>query len=264
MKDNPRSSGALAAWTLLEREVVRFLRQRNRLVGALATPLIFWLMLGHGMGSSFRAEGQGGSDYLEYFFPGTILLVVLFTSIFSTISIIEDRREGFMQGVLASPAPEWAIVVGKVMGGTVLAVLQAALLLCLAPLIGVRIDLPGAGLMLGAVALVAFGLTALGHALAWRSESVQGYHAIMNVFLMPLWLLSGALFPMDGAAGWIRWVMVFNPAYYGHALLVHALYPGAAHVRVASESLSLMVVCGFALVMWLAALLAIGDRRPLE
>ncbi|HPA16968.1 MAG TPA: ABC transporter permease [Verrucomicrobiae bacterium] len=264
MKRIARFSGALAAWTLLEREVVRFLRQRNRLIGALATPLIFWLMLGHGMGSSFRAEGRGGGDYLEYFFPGMILLVVLFTSIFSTISIIEDRREGFMQGVLASPAPEWAIVLGKVMGGTVLSVLQAALLLCLAPLIGIGIDLLGVVLMLGAVAAVALGLTAMGHALAWRSESVQGYHAIMNVFLMPLWLLSGALFPVDGAAGWVKWVMVLNPVHYGHALLVHALYPGAAHVRVANESLSAGVVGAFAVAMLGLAILATRDRRPLE
>lgn len=264
MKNTTGFSGALAAWTLLDREVVRFLRQRNRLIGALATPLIFWLMLGYGMGSSFRAEGKGGSDYLEYFFPGTILLVVLFTSIFSTISIIEDRREGFMQGVLASPAPEWAIVMGKVLGGTVLSVLQAVLLLCLAPLIGVPLTGPGVALMLGAVAMVALGLTALGHALAWRSESVQGYHAIMNVFLMPLWLLSGALFPVEGAAGWVRWVMVLNPVHYGHAMLVHALYPGVEHVRVASEALSISVVVGFAVVMLAVAMLVTRDRRPLE
>lgn len=256
--------GVLAAWTLLEREVVRFLRQRNRVIGALATPLIFWLMLGHGMGSSFRAEGRGGEDYLEYFFPGMLLLVVLFTSIFSTISIIEDRREGFMQGVLASPAPEWAIVMGKVFGGTVLSVLQAALLLCLAPLIGIRLGLLGPVLVLGAVAVVAFGLTALGHALAWRSDSVQGYHAIMNVFLMPLWLLSGALFPVDGAAGWVKWVMVLNPVHYGHALLVHALYPAVGHVKVASGPLSAAVVSAFAAVMLGLAIMATRDRRPLE
>lgn len=264
MKTGRAFAGALAGWTLLEREVVRFLRQRNRLIGALATPLIFWLMLGQGMGSSFRAAGQGGGDYFEYFFPGMILLVVLFTSIFSTISIIEDRREGFMQGVLASPAPEWAIVLGKVFGGTVLSVLQAALLLCLAPLIGIRLGLVGPALFLAAVAAVALGLTALGHALAWRSDSVQGYHAIMNVFLMPLWLLSGALFPVEGAAGWIKWVMILNPVHYGHALLVHSLYPMTDHVRVAAGPLSALVVGVFGLVMFGIAILVTRDRRPLE
>lgn len=169
-----------------------------------------------------------------------------------------------MQGVLASPAPEWAIVMGKVFGGTVLSVLQAGLLLCLAPLIGIRMGVQGSVLVLGAVAIVALGLTALGHALAWRSDSVQGYHAIMNVLLMPLWLLSGALFPADGAAGWVKWVMVLNPVHYGHAVLVHALYPGMDHVKVACGPLSVAVVFAFAALMLGLAILATRDRRPLE
>src|SRR6476620_5690612 len=93
----------LPALSLAKRELVRFLRQRHRIVGALATPIVFWLLIGGGMGHSFRASGPGASNYLQYFFPGTVLMILLFTAIFSTISIIEDRREGFLQSVLVAP-----------------------------------------------------------------------------------------------------------------------------------------------------------------
>src|ERR1051325_7750568 len=104
----------LPALSLAQRDLVRSLRQRHRIVGALATPVLFWLLIGGGMGHSFRAGGPGAGNYLQYFFPGTVLMILLFTSIFSTISIIEDRREGFLQSVLVAPVPRMAIVLGKV------------------------------------------------------------------------------------------------------------------------------------------------------
>src|SRR5690606_30114401 len=108
--------------TLWRRELVRFFRQRNRVIGALATPVMFWLMLGSGLNTTFRSAtfsdgAASGIGYLEFFYPGTVMLMVLFTAIFSTISVIEDRREGFLQAVLVSPSPRLAIVLGKVLGG---------------------------------------------------------------------------------------------------------------------------------------------------
>src|SRR6266516_1436781 len=108
----------LPALSLAKLELVRFLRQRHRIIGALATPIVFWLLIGGGMGHSFRTAGPGGGSYLQYFFPGTVVMILLFTAIFSTISIIEDRREGFLQSVLVAPVPRMAIVLGKVLGGT--------------------------------------------------------------------------------------------------------------------------------------------------
>src|SRR6188768_2397851 len=103
------------ALSLCHRELVRFLRQRNRIIGALATPLVFWLLIGGGMNRSFQSNLPGGENYLRYFFPGTVLMILLFTAIFSTISVIEDRREGFLQGVLVSPASRLSIVLGKIL-----------------------------------------------------------------------------------------------------------------------------------------------------
>jgi ABC-2 type transport system permease protein len=111
------SNFLLAMTSLWRREMVRFLRQRSRVVGALGSPLIFWLLIGSGVGSSFRLSGSD-MGYMEYFFPGTVVLILLFTSIFSTISIIEDRKEGFLQAVLVAPVPRSAFVLGKLLGGT--------------------------------------------------------------------------------------------------------------------------------------------------
>src|SRR5437660_8460134 len=125
-----------AALSLCHRELVRFLRQPHRIIGALATPLVFWLLIGAGMNRSFQADSPGGENYLRYFFPGTILMILLFTAIFSTISVIEDRREGFLQSVLVAPISPMVIVLGKVLGGTGLAFGQGLIFLLLAPLVG--------------------------------------------------------------------------------------------------------------------------------
>lgn len=215
----------LAMTTLWHREMVRFFRQRTRIVGALGPPLLFWLLLGSGVGASFRfGSGGGGSsmNYMEYFFPGTVVLILLFTSIFSTISIIEDRKEGFLQAVLVAPIPRSAFVLGKLLGGTALAVMQGVLFMLLAPLVGISFSaIPAA---LGMLALVAFGLTALGYIIAWSMDSTQGFHAIMNLFLIPMWLLSGSVFPSSGAPGWLRLVIAVNPLTYGLAAVRWSIY----------------------------------------
>jgi daunorubicin resistance ABC transporter membrane protein len=202
----------LGTWTLWQRDVVRFLRQPSRVIGALVPPIVFWFLIGSGLGDSLR-----GANYLQYFFPGTILLIVLFSSIFSTISVIEDRHAGFLQGVLVAPLSRSTVVLGKILGGTTLAVGQATLFLLVAPWAGLQI--PAWGFILPVLTLTAIGLTALGFLLAWSLDSTQGFHALMNLFLIPMWLLSGALFPVQGAAPWVAWLMQLNPLHYAFRLL---------------------------------------------
>ena len=218
---------ALASYSLWRREQVRFFRQGSRVFGAFVQPLMLWALFGAGLGASFRPAGQPGSaSFTEYFFPGTIILVLLFTAIFSTISLIEDRREGFLQGVLVAPIPRSALVLGKVMGGTTLAVLQGTAMMILAPLAGLRVTPLVILESIAVQGVVAFALTALSFCIAWRMESTQGFHAIMTVFLMPLWLLSGAFFPAEGAPGWLAVLMRINPLTYGVAALRHVLERG--------------------------------------
>ncbi len=249
----------LPALTLWWREMVRFVRQRNRIVGALGTPVVFWLLLGSGLGKSFRApvapEGQG---YLEYFFAGTMVLVLLFTAIFSTISIIEDRREGFLQAVLVAPVGRLGLVLGKILGGTTLALVQALIFLALAPLVGLQLRLVAVVWMTVVMFFLAFGLTGLGFVIAWQLDSTQGFHAIMNLFLIPLWLLSGAVFPSTSAPTAMRWVMDWNPLSYGVAALRHGLYwqnPLVA-AELPSKALALGVTIAFAVMMFVLATVA--------
>ena len=235
----------LAAWTLWTREIIRFYRQPSRLVGALGSPLLFWVLIGSGLGRSFQAEGPLQGGYLEYFYPGTLALIILFTAIFSTISIIEDRQEGFLQGVLVAPVPRAAIVLCQILGSATLALMQAAIYLMLAPLTYGGLGAGTIAALLAILAVLAFGLSGLGFLIAWTLDSTQGFHAIMNLFLVPMWMLSGALFPSSGAAVWIQWLMWINPLTYGVSALRSTIY-GHALAGEPSLSVSLLVISAFA------------------
>lgn len=246
----------LPAGTLLWREVVRFCRQRSRVVGALAQPVLFWLLLGGGLGASFRPAGAPpGTAYLEYFYPGMIALVVLFTAVFATISTVEDRQHGFLQGVLVAPVPRASVVLGQALGGTTLALGQGLLLLLLAPLLGIPLTAASVLAAAAVMVLMAFALTSLGLVIAWRIDSTQGFHAIMNLLLIPLWLLSGAFFPASGVPPWLAWVMRLDPLTYGVAALRRALYLGNAPAvgEVPPLGASLVVTALFAFLAFLAA-----------
>jgi len=242
--------------TLWWREIIRFVRQRSRLLGAFAQPLLFWLLLGGGMNASFRpAGGAGAASYVEYFYPGVMVMVLLFTAIFSTISTVEDRRAGFLQGVLVAPVSRTQIVLGQALGGTTLAMLQGSLFLLLAPFAGISLGIVSAVGAILVMFLVAFALTSLGLVIAWRMDSTQGFHAVMNLLLMPLWFLSGAVFPLAGVPIALGWVMRANPLTYGMVALRRTLYAGnaAAVAPLPSLAVALGVTVCFAAGSFFAA-----------
>jgi ABC-2 type transport system permease protein len=227
----PISSGiVLPAFTLWWREIVRFYRQRSRVVGVIASPLLFWLVIGSGFGTSFRAgSAPGQQHYLDYFYPGAL-------------SLIEDRKEGFLLSVMVAPVPRSAIVLGKVLGGTTLAAIQGLIFLAFAPFVGVHLGIIDFLLVVFVVFLVSFALTSLGFAIAWPMDSTQAFHAIINLFLIPLWLLSGALFPLAGASGWLRLVMRLNPLTYGVEALRVLLYPESPTVLSLPASIGMLAL----------------------
>ncbi|GIW99575.1 MAG: transport permease protein [Pirellulaceae bacterium] len=256
----------MLAW----REWIRFFRQRNRVIGALGQPILFWLLFGTGMHTAFRG---GGQDFMTYYLPGTIALILLFTAIFTTISIIEDRREGFLQNVLVAPAPRAAIAMGKMVGGGAIAWTQAMLFVLLTLLIG---QVAWTASLLGAVVLMAIAslaITAMGVVFAWPMDSTQGFHAIMNLVLMPLWLLSGAFFPIPALqpnlpVGQVvlHWLMRCNPMSY----LVGGLRRMLSDVSQSAEfwvpglgsswSVSILFfVVSFAMAWWIVQRPARGD-----
>jgi ABC-2 type transport system permease protein len=254
----------LPALTLWQREMVRFFRQRDRVVGALATPIVFWLLLGLGLGKSFRTPtAPAGHGYLEYFYAGTMVMILLFTAIFSTISIIEDRREGFLQAVLVAPVGRFGIVMGKILGGATLALVQGLIFLLFAPFVGVTLTITSVVWLVAVMALVSFALTGLGFVIAWQMSSTQGFHAIMNLFLIPLWLLSGAVFPSTGAPAWLGWIMKLNPLSYGVAAVRDGLYWEQPHTDALA---ALSVTAAFAILtllmsLWAARRVTAGDLQ---
>jgi ABC-2 type transport system permease protein len=236
------ASGGLwpATATLWKREMVRFFRQKNRVVSALLTPVLLWIGLGAGLDKAFVPMGAQATEvltgeaasggvvaesvgYMAYFFPGTLSMILLFTAIFSTISVIEDRREGFLQGVLVAPIPRLAIVLGKVFGGAGIAMIQALVFLLLWPLVG---SFPGVGPALaaaGVLVLLALSMTAMGLCIAWPMDSTAAFHAVMMLVLMPMWFLCGAMFPVSSAQPWLRILMWANPLTYGQSVLSETL-----------------------------------------
>jgi ABC-2 type transport system permease protein len=260
----PVSTGViLPAFTLWWREIVRFYRQRSRVVGVIASPLLFWLVIGAGFGTSFRAgNAPGQQHYLDYFYPGALIMIVLFTSIFAMMSLIEDRKEGFLLSVMVAPVPRSAIVLGKVLGGTTLSAIQGLIFLAFAPFVGVHLGIIDFLLVVFVVFLVSFALTSLGFAIAWPMDSTQAFHAIINLFLIPLWLLSGALFPLSGASGWLRLIMRLNPLTYGVEALRNLLYPESPTVLPLPASIAALAL--FTIVIFGLCFLRVNRRttRP--
>ncbi len=254
-----------AVYAVWLREVIRFTAERVRLVGALGQPLIYLVVMGTGVGATFRAAAApAGFDYRSFIFPGVLGMTVLFTALFSAVSVIWDREFGFLKEILVAPVSRTSIVLGKALGGATVAWAQGTLLLALAPLVGIGLDV-GQLLRLWVVMFVmAFALTSLGLAIAARMTSMEAFQVVMNFLVVPMWLLSGAFFPLRGVPGWMGALMRVNPLTYGVDALRGVLYEGSslAAVLVAHPyGADLTVVAGAAAVACTAALAAF---RPSE
>ena len=249
------------ARVLWRRDLARFWRQPARIVSALGQPVLFWVVIGSGLAGTFRIPDLD-VGYMEYFFPGVIMLVLLFASIFASVSVIDDRHQGFLQGVLAGPGSRTALVWGKCLGSTSVALIQGGIFFALTPLAGFPFAEINWPLLLAASILTSLGLTALGFAVAWTLDNVQAYHAVQMMVLIPLWIVSGAMFPaVDGI---YAVVMRLNPVAYGVSAVRHALYGGLANPQMTVSQapwLEVGVVGAFAVVCLLLASLVCTHRR---
>ncbi|MFL5274427.1 MAG: ABC transporter ATP-binding protein/permease [Anaeromyxobacteraceae bacterium] len=257
----PLTYDLATALTLAERDLVRFFRQPSRLVGALGQPVLFWLVIGSGMAATFRLPGAD-VGYLPFFYPGVVMMVVLFAAIFTTVSVIEDRHAGFLQAVLAGPGSRGALALGKVLGSAAVALTQAALFLALAPAAGFALGSVNWPLLVAALALAAVGLGGVAFAVAWAVDSVQGYHAIQMSFLTPLWVVSGAMFPPSPEHPVLAAVMRANPVAYAVSAARRALAgPLAPGALPGSAGRDLAVVAAFALAGVALAVVAARGKR---
>jgi len=222
---NRLSHNARTVFVLWQRDLLLFVKQRSRVAGALITPLLIWLAIGAGISPSFQLE-TGDLSYMEFFFPGVVFVLLLNLGISATMTVIEDRRQGFLQGVLVAPGSRWAMVLGKTLGSSTVALIHGLLFLLLAPAAGFSYGTISWFYALGVMALSTIALTATGFAIAWALNSVTGYHVVMSLVLFPLWILSGAMFPTAGLHPVMRAVVTWNPMSYAMSGLRRAMYGG--------------------------------------
>jgi len=196
------------------RELKRYIRSKSRIVGSLGQPILFLLALGYGLGSVFQKAGQG--NYLDFLAPGIVGMSIIFTSIFSGIQVIWDRQFGFLKETMVAPVSRFNIMIGRTLGGATIATIQGIIVLLLALIPGFRPQnwlalIPLVFVML----LVGTMFTALGTAIASQLEDMQGFQLIMNFLVMPLFFLSGALFPLSGLPSVLIAITKFDPLSYG-------------------------------------------------
>jgi ABC-2 type transport system permease protein len=214
-------AGSLRAiYIVWYRDLLRFWRDRPRIVISLAQPLLFLVVFGAGLGSSlggaFGGGGAAGSlSYAQFVYPGIIGMAVLFASVFGAMSIVWDREFGFLKEILVAPIDRSTVAIGKALGGATQALIQGLILLVLAPFVGVTLTLQSVLLLIPFVFVLAFGLSSMGVALASRMKSLQGFQIVMNFLMMPMFFLSGSLFPLAGVPDWMAVLSRLNPATYG-------------------------------------------------
>jgi ABC-2 type transport system permease protein len=205
------------------RDLKRFWRDTPRRVGAFVQPLVYLFLLGTGLQAAFKVFGGSNVKYIKFMFPGILGMTVLFTSVFSAISILWDREFGFLKEVLVSPVPRTSVAIGKILGGASQAMIQGIILLILMffPFMyGFSLDTLGKALLLIPLTLLlATGMTAIGVAIAANMKSMEGFPMVMNLFLLPLFFLSGAMFPLQGLPGWMTFLTRINPLAYGVDML---------------------------------------------
>jgi len=227
-----------AAYTVWLREMIRYVRAKERIITSIAQP-IFWLLI---FGSSMRLSiPTGGLNYQSFIAPGIVVMAIMFTSMFSGISVIWDRELGFMKEMLVAPVSRLSIVAGKSLGGATTAVIQGILVLLISFVLGVRVDLITFLILIPIMMLVALGIVGIGVAIASVLESMEGFGMVMNFVIMPMFFLSGALFPINNLPNWLKIVTYIDPVTYD-VELARYMMTGFSSINVI---LSFIVVLGF-------------------
>lgn len=199
------------------RDTIRYYREKSQLYGSLARPILWLFILGMGLRGSYQLTGK--YNYTQFIFPGIVAMTIIFTSIQSAITIIWDREFGFLKEILVAPVPRTSIALGKGLAGTTLSLIQASIILFLSPLVKVRFPLLHLLPIFLVIVLLSFSLTGIGIVIAARMTSFQGFGTIMNFVIMPMWFLSGSMFPPIGLPKWLDALVRVNPLSYGVDLI---------------------------------------------
>ena len=206
------------------REVLRYWREKSRILSSLMLPLLWLVVFGSGMRG---VELPGTQDYQTYIFPGILGMTLLFTSVFSGVSVIWDREFGFLKEIMVAPVSRTSIVIGKALGSGTSALIQGFLLLLLSFLVGIHLPLISFLVLIPTMILISIGLVCIGLLIASLITSMEGFNFIMSLVIMPMFFTSGALFPLTSAPAWLRYFSYVNPLTYGVDVLRWATFSGA-------------------------------------
>ncbi|MBK9259219.1 MAG: ABC transporter permease [Polyangiaceae bacterium] len=212
---------------LCRRDVIKFLRDRQTLAASIVRPLLWILAVGFGLRASFGV-GPKGVDFVSFLVPGILAMTVLFSSMFASISIVWDREFGFLKELLVSPVPRWVFVLSKMISATVIALIEVSVTLIVSPLLGAKFSLLGALLAIPLLAIFGMGVTALGVVVASRMKTFEGFGAIVNFLIQPLFFFSGALYPVEGLPAALGVVVRLNPMTYA-VDAARSLFVGVHH-----------------------------------
>ena len=233
------------------REVIKFWREKTRIISSVVTPLLWLLIFGSGM----RAVAIPGTDnYQAFLFPGVVGMTLLFTSVASGVSVIWDREFGFLKEILVAPVSRSAMVLGKVLGGGTSALFQGVILLPLSFLVGVQLSPVSVLLFIPVMIITAIGLVSIGLAIAAFVESMEAFNLIMSFAIMPMFLLSGAFFPLNSAPVWLRGLSYINPLTYGVDVLRWATFSGWNSLLPPYVEVIILVVFAVAMIFLCARL----------
>ncbi len=235
-------------YTIWLRETKRYVRYKSRILTSVVTPLLWLIIFGTGLGAAVRFGGVSGG-YRQFIFPGIIGQTVLFTSIFSGVSVIIDRQYGFLKEILVAPISRNSVVMGKALGISTASLIQGVILLLLSFIVGIQMTIPCFFVSTILIILISLGLACLGLMIASFTDSMEGFNLILSFIVLPMFLLSGALFPITGLPSWLQFAVYLNPLTYG----VDALRFTILHESVLPLYVNFAVLAGFALATVLAS-----------
>lgn len=235
------SRAAAVVWALCRRDLLRFLRDRSQVLGAAARPLLWLVFLGGGMQSAFADET--GVGYGAFMLPGVVAMSLLFGGLFTSVTVIWDREFGFLKELAVAPIPRWSIVAGKLASGTLITLLQGAIVVAFAPVASIDMPLVALVPLLGLMTLTSIGVVALGLCIASRMRTFEGFGALTNFVVLPLFFLSGSMYPLAHVPPYLAPFVAVNPVTYA----VDAMRAVTLGASTYSVALDVAVLCVFAL-----------------
>jgi ABC-2 type transport system permease protein len=252
--------------TIWTREIIRYWRDKTRIVSSFFQPLMFLVIFGAGLASTLT-QGNFGVDFVKFMYPGIIAMSVMGTAFFSTVSTVWDREFGFLKEILVAPISRTSISIGKALGATTIASLQGLILLIIAPFIGVQLHILAVLQLFGLMILLSFAISGIGLLIASLMKTTETFGLVMQVLIFPMFFLSGAFFPLTNVPGWMTIISRINPLTYGVDVMRRTILTSEVTQQTLDRlviypiTVNVLFLIGFSIVMISAAVLAFNRKE---